>query len=106
MPMIAKIIDVIPKVIDGQQRELINVLRIFDLSEMEETLLFDVCVELWCDLKKIPSVRFKAFKYILKVCKKYPDLQNELSLLSEDHYFESLSEGIKRTLLSNLKQMT
>lgn len=106
MPMIIQMIDVIPKVVDGQQRELINVLRILDLPEEGEGLLFDVCVQLWCDLKKIPSVRFKAFNYILSVCKKYPELKNELNVLSEDYYFDTLSDGIKRVLLKKLTEIS
>lgn len=74
-PLKATVIDVIPKVIDGQQRELIKVLQHLDLSETEEGMLFDVCVQLWCDFKKISSVRFMAFNYILTICKKYPDLK-------------------------------
>lgn len=104
-PLKAQIIDVIPTVIDGQQRELIKVLQKLDLSETEEGTLFDVCVQLWCDLKKISSIRFMAFNYLLTVCKKYPDLKTELSLLSEDHYFDTLSDGIKRVLQKNLKEI-
>lgn len=93
---VLQMIAVLRVVKDGQKRSLINVLRQLDLEETAEGMLYDVCVDIWIDLKKIPSARFTAFKFIVEIGTKYPELYHELILLTEDHYLESLSQGIKR----------
>lgn len=104
-PYTTKFLEIIPQVKDGHQRDLINVLRKMNLNEEEEGLFFDLCVTIWCDLSKIPSARYYAFQYLLKIVDKYPDLINEIVLLTEDFYLESLSPGIKRTINKMIKNL-
>jgi len=102
---VVQILDILPLVEDGQQRDLINVLNEITLSEEEEGILYDLCISFWSDLNKIPSIRFNAFRYILKTCKKYPELNNELILLTEDYYLDTLSQGIKKAILKRLQEL-
>ncbi len=83
---------------DGHQRELLKIIYRMDVPEELEGVLFDKCVSIWESTKKTPSVRIMAFKVLIKTAVKYPALKNELKLLTQKHYTESLSPGIKRSL--------
>ncbi|MCW8848679.1 MAG: hypothetical protein OQJ81_01770 [Melioribacteraceae bacterium] len=90
---------------DGHQRELIKILHQMELSEKHESILFNICINIWEQIGKTPSVRITALRFILKMAEKHPELLNEIVWLVEDHYLESLSPGVKRSvqkLISNL----
>lgn len=52
-----------------------------------------------------PSVRQVAFRLMVKVVKKHPDLASEIQFLAESHYLESLSEGIKCSVLKMIEEL-
>lgn len=83
---------------DGHQRELIKILFQMDLGDKYEGIIFDTCISLWEDISKVPSVRYNAFKMILKIVKKHPELAEEILFLTEDRYLESLSAGIRNSI--------
>ena len=87
---------------DGHQRELLKILYLMELTEEHEGLLFSICSDIWEKIGKNPSVRFTAFQFIIKIAKNYPELFNEIEFLMQDHYVESLSPGIRRSLLRRL----
>lgn len=95
---IEQILASIPDKKDGHQRELIKILMIMDMDEEQEGKLFDICMELWEGIHKNPSVRITAFKFIVKMSKKHPELKNEVLFLTEDHFLETLSPGIKHSI--------
>lgn len=95
---INKIIKVIPQKKDGHQRELIKILSVMKLNEEQEGKLFNICMNLWEGLDKTPSIRWTAFKFILEMGKKYPELKEEISFLTQDHYLETLSPGIRHSI--------
>ncbi len=99
---IQRILDNIRTKSDGHQRELIKILLEMYLDEKQEDYLYDLCVSLWKQTDKIPSVRFTAFKCIQKVARKYPDLTNELVLLTQAKYLDTLSPGVRRSILKSL----
>ncbi len=99
---IQRILDNIRTKSDGHQRELIKILLEMYLDEKQEDYLYDLCVSLWKQTNKIPSVRFTAFKCIQKVARKYPDLTNELVLLTQAKYLDTLSPGVRRSILKSL----
>lgn len=103
---INKIIKAIPNKKDGHQRELIKILLIMDLNEEQEGRLFNICLNLWEGLDKSPSIRWTAFKFILEMGKKYPELSDEISFLTQDHYLESLSPGIKHSISKIIKDLS
>lgn len=100
---IPKIIEIIPFVKDGQQRDLIKMLCKMKINEEDEGTLFDTCVEIWTTMKKKPSVRYYAFKFMLQTVKKYPELYDEIALLSEEFYLDNLSSGIKKSIQKLIK---
>lgn len=89
---------------DGHQRELIKILLNMELPEKYEGEVFKVCMDLWEEIGKTPSIRITALKYIIKAAKKYPELKNELFFLTQDHYLESLSPGVKESVSRMMKE--
>jgi len=95
---IDKILTVLPSKQDGHQRELIKILLQMKLNEEQEGYLFNICMTLWEGLDKKPSIRYTAFKFIIEMTKKYPELKSEVEYLTQEHYLEPLSPGIKHSI--------
>jgi hypothetical protein len=95
---IKSIINCIKKKADGHQRELLKILYKMKISEKYKGQIFNICMNLWEQINKDPSVRMMAFKFIAKIVKEHPELLDEINILTQDHYLESLSPGVKRSL--------
>lgn len=100
---IDKILTVLPSKQDGHQRELIKILLQMKLNEEQEGKLFNICMTLWEGLDKKPSIRYTAFKFIIEMTKKYPELKSEVEYLTQEHYLEPLSPGIKHSISRIIK---
>ena len=83
---------------DSHQRELLKILLMMELDEKYEGVLFDICMNVWEQIDKSPSVRVNALKMIIKIAEKHTELIKEISFLSQDHYLESLSPGAKHSV--------
>jgi len=77
-----------------------------ELNEEQEGYLFNVCVTIWEKINKKPSVRFTAFKFIIKIANKHPELSNEIAFFTQNQYFISLSPGVKKSIFKMLKDFT
>lgn len=95
---VSKIIDILPTLRDGQQRELFKILYKMELDEEYEGHIFNLCVDVWEKIHKQPSVRWNAIQLILKISKKHPDLFNEILLLTQEQYMETLSPGVRHSI--------
>jgi len=95
---VKNIIETIPGKADNQQRELLIVLQQMDINEEFEGLLFNHCVTIWEKITKKPSVRCNAFKMIVKIAKKHPDLFSEIIFLTQNNYMDSLSPAVKKSV--------
>lgn len=95
---IPSLIDAIRDKKDGHQRELLRTILKLHPEEEKEGELFDICMDIWEQIGKIPSTRLFAFRVMLHIAKKYPELNAELSFLVQEHYTETLSPGIKKSL--------
>ncbi len=102
---IKKIIDSIAGKKDGHQRELIKILYVMELNDEQEGHLFNLCMDLWEKINKTPSVRFNALKFIIKIAEKHPELSNEVVFFTQNHYLESLSPGVKRSIQKMIKEL-
>ncbi|MFT6802709.1 MAG: hypothetical protein ACI9GM_001054 [Salibacteraceae bacterium] len=100
------IIDILSTKEDGHQRELLKLLAKIEISEELEGVLFDKCVTIWEAVEKSPSVRIIAFRILVKVAKKYPEMKNEIEFLTQSHYTDPLSPGIKRSLEKVYQSLT
>lgn len=96
---ISQLIDAIPSKRDEHQRELFKILHKMELNEESEGMLFNLCTSIWEKIQKKPSVRYNAFKIIVKIVKRYPELSNEIEYLVDEQYLHSLSSGTKRSIL-------
>lgn len=100
---IKKHIDAIIKSIksknDGHQRELLKILSLTELKDKHEGIVFNLCMDLWEQLGKDPSVRYTALKFLLKIIGKHPELKEEISFITQEHYLETLSPGVKRAII-------
>jgi len=103
-PFVTRFIDHIKSVPDGHQRELLKLLEHAGISDDLEGKLFDITVTLWKDVSKTPSVRIVAFRTLLKIASKYPELKSEIEFLTQNQYIESLSPGIKNSMQKQLKK--
>jgi len=83
---------------DGHQRELLKILYKMKISSKYEGYIFDLCMNLWEQINKNPSVRITAFKFIVKITKQHPELYEEITYLTQDHYLETLSPGVKNSI--------
>ena len=92
---VRRIVEVIPFRKYNQQRELLKILYKLEIEEELEGLLFDECVTLWKDIGNQASVRYNAFKLLVKFAQKYPELSSEISYLTGSQYVNSLSAGVK-----------
>ncbi len=101
---IRKIVDALETKDDGHQRELLKILMQMELNEEYEGKLFNLCMDIWEQINKVPSVRVNALKFIIKIAKKHPELSQEITFLTQDHYLESLSPGAKHSVLKMMKK--
>jgi len=100
---LVRIASVIPNRPDGHQREL---LLIFEKTELDENLsgiLYETSSKIWMAIAKKPSTRITAFKLMLRVARNYPELMDEIRLLTTSHYTDTLSPGIRRMLFRLLE---
>lgn len=81
---------------DGHQREILRTLLLMKLDDEQEGHLFDICMTLWENINKTPSIRYLAFKVIYQICEKHSELKDELLFITQNQYLESLSPGIKK----------
>jgi hypothetical protein len=98
-----RIVNTISDKNDDQQRELLIILQKMEISEELEGLLFNHCVTVWEKISKKPSLRYNAFKIIIKIAKKHPDLSHEIVFLTQDQYMDSLSATVKRSISKMIK---
>jgi hypothetical protein len=102
---IKSIIETLATKDDDHLRELLIILQHMELNEEYEGLLFNICVTVWEKINKKPSVRFNAFKMIIKIAQKHPDLYHEIVLLTQFQYMDSLSPTVKRSISKMIKEL-
>lgn len=90
---------------DGHQRELIKLVSKMKLDEDQEGAMFDQCMTIWESVKKIPSVRMMAFRYLMKVVNHYPELRSEMKHMTQAHYIDSLTPGVKRSIVKQVASL-
>lgn len=101
-PHISSILKVLLEKEDGHQREFIKILSRMKLNEKQEGLLFDKAIAIWKDINKSSSVRSSAFLVIVTTVRKYPELLNEIEFLTQAHYVETLTPGIRHSILKTI----
>jgi hypothetical protein len=80
---------------DGHQRELLKLLLKLKIKKNLTTKLWDCCLKIWLNINKQSSVRIKAFEHLVNISIEYPDLKNEIFLLTKNEHIDILSKGIR-----------
>jgi hypothetical protein len=102
---INSLLKALPNKKDGHQRELLKILMDMILTEKQEGILFDKCFTIWEDINKSSSVRGTAFSIIVDTVKKYPELLTEIEFLTQNHYVETLTPGIRNIIVKTIKDL-
>ena len=76
-----------------------------EIDEEYEGTLFNICVNVWEKINKKPSVRYNAFKLIIKIAKKHPDLSHEVVFLTQNQYMDSLSDTVKKSISKMINEL-
>jgi len=97
-PHLKSFIELLPKKPYNIQREFLMILQRMEITGDEEGKLFDQCVRIWEKIGLQASVRHNAFRMMAKIARNHPELKHELKLLTEPHYLEPLSPGVKRAV--------
>ncbi|MCX7737654.1 MAG: hypothetical protein N2319_13215 [Candidatus Kapabacteria bacterium] len=100
-----QIIDSLPSLGHSHQRELLKILYIIDIDEDYEGAIFDIALSIWEKINSQPSLRVNAFKIIVKIIKKHPELKHELEYILRKEHLETLSPGIRHSLKLMIKQL-
>lgn len=101
-PYLDQLIDLLPMPGDGHNRDLLNIVQLYDWKEHQIGPLYDKCQQMWSRINSIPSLRYKAFRIMVRIAQQHPELKAEILLLSEEHYLQSLSPGIRHSVLKAL----
>lgn len=101
-----RIFKILPFREENHQRELLKLIDEIEIDENYIALAFDECLKLWVQLYKKPSVRYNAFKIMLKLANKYTIFQNEFIFYTSSKYIESLSPGAKHSINKLLKNLS
>ena len=104
-PYITQILKAIPNKKDGHQRELLKILMEMKLTKKQEGILFDSCMTIWEKINKSSSVRGIALTFLAFTIKKYPDLISEIDFLTQNHYLETLTPGIRNSVARIIKEI-
>lgn len=104
-PNILTIIKSIDGKVDGHQRELLKILEKNRISEECESPLFDISLSIWQDIYKKPGTRVTALRHLIKIAKIYPELKNEILPLIDKRYTETISPGIKQSVMKLVKSL-
>ncbi len=102
---VEKIIDSINSKSDGHKKDLFKILEMMEIGHECEGKLFDICVDVWEKTDKKPAVRLNAFRLLIKIAKKHKELSQEICLLTQSQYTDSLSKAAQRSLNGLLSKL-
>jgi hypothetical protein len=74
------------------------------IDEEKTGFLFDVCCSIWKNMKAAQTLRYNAFKMLVKITKKYPQFMLDVNYLLEPQFTENLLRGVKHSLSIFLKR--
>jgi hypothetical protein len=84
---------------ESEQRELLKILLRMDIRGDVEGLLLDHCIAIWEQPYIRPGVRYPAMKTISNIVARHPELRRELDLLTQDFLMETITPGIRRSIM-------
>ena len=105
VPYIQQIIELLPQFrFDGQKRELLKVLMLFDLKDLDTGRILNVCYDFLSNPNESLAVRVHSMQMIFNISELEPELKSELKSTILFHYQES-SAGFQSRANKLLKKM-
>lgn len=93
------LLDALTQCKDNQLRELLIILSRMDVPEEFEGDLFGKCADIWKKTGRQASVRYSAYKLMVRIAHKYPELFREVEFLTQSQYLDTLSETTRKSVL-------
>ena len=93
------LVEILPQRPENEQREILKILLRMEIGEDTEGLLLDHCISIWKRPNLRPGVRYYALKLVSNIALRHPELRNELDLLTQDFHLETISPGIRRSIM-------
>ena len=90
---------------DSFQRELLKLLGKQVIDDELKGILWDRCLAIWLNTKKISSVRIKALEILIPLAIKYPELHHEWLSVNTQAHIDHLSPGIRKSSLKLLQNL-
>ena len=97
-PFIPRFLERLPGENESYQRDTLMVLQRMERTEEQDGILFDICTRIWMKVNSIPSVRYNAFRCMVSISRKFPELAAETIGLAEPKYVNSLSPGVRHSV--------
>lgn len=97
---VPQLIRLLPEMNHSLQREVLKILFRTEITEEEEGPLFNHCSAIWKNLKKQAAARYYAYRMLLIIAGRHPELLFEVKALAIPEYVETLSPGIRKSFTS------
>jgi hypothetical protein len=104
-PHLKKIIASIPSKKDNQQRELVLALQRMELEPSIVGQVVDLCLAIWKETKKNPSLRLNALRLLISIAIKHKALSKEISHWTSPPYTAMLSDSAKKSISKLTEQL-
>jgi len=105
-PFIPRFLELLPVENESYQRDTLMVLQRMERTEEQDGILFDICTRIWMKVNSIPSVRYNAFRCMVSISLKFPELADETIGLAEPKYVNSLSPGVRSSVKRILNEIS
>jgi hypothetical protein len=105
-PFIPRFLEQLPGENESYQRDTLMVLQRMERTEEQDGILFDICTRIWMKVNSIPSVRYNAFRCMVSISRKFPELAGETIGLAEPKYVNSLSPGVRSSVRRILHEIS
>lgn len=105
-PFIPRFLELLPAENESYQRDTLMVLQRMDRTEEQDGILFDICTRIWIKVNSIPSLRHNAFRCMVSISRKFPELAAETISLAEPKYVNSLSPGVRHSVVRIINEIS
>ena len=105
-PYVSRLLELLPGGNESYQRDALMVLQRMERTEEQDGILYDICTRIWMKVNSIPSVRYNAFRCMVSIANKFPELADETIGLAEPKYLNTLSPGVRQSVARILKEIS
>lgn len=89
----------------SQKREFLILISRMDIEPAWAGNLYGECIRIWTNPNYQPSLRYNAFKLLVRITREYPELKTDLLLVVQEEYLYGLSANVRKSVFSMLKAL-